>query len=236
MSRLPWFKFYPGDYLLDPRVDDLPREAEGLLLRRWCLCHREGSCPADAETLARKILCTIEYVSRYLDACLVFFEQRAGKLFSRRMEEEKRRSEIARKNANERYKSTSKTNTETESEGESERSSANGNASGSAISSAKAIRSRACQFPENFAPRESHRALAAELGIDLERAFANFTDHHLARGSTFKDWNHALNQWIRREQTFSHGSNNGATPFTSISERNKAAAAQFERQRAQGGL
>jgi hypothetical protein len=102
-SPLPWFKLFASDYLLDPDVDAMPREAEGLLLRMWCICHREGSCPVDVETLARKTQCGWEYVSRVLPDCQPFFELREGRLYSRRMEEEKRRSEQARENANKRY-------------------------------------------------------------------------------------------------------------------------------------
>ena len=103
MSDQPWFKFYAADFLLDPDVDAMPREAEALLIRMWCLCHREGSCPADVGTLARKTLCSQEYVSRFKPRCEPFFEFRDGKLYSRRMEEEKRRSEQARENANKRF-------------------------------------------------------------------------------------------------------------------------------------
>jgi uncharacterized protein YdaU (DUF1376 family) len=103
MSDQPWFKFYAADYLLDPDVDAMPREAEALLLRMWCICAREGSCPVDVETLARKTQCGQEYVSQVLPSCQPFFELRQGKLYSRRMEDEKRRSEQARENANKRY-------------------------------------------------------------------------------------------------------------------------------------
>jgi uncharacterized protein YdaU (DUF1376 family) len=103
MADQPWFKFFAADYLLDPDVDNLPREAEGLLIRMWCICHREGSCPADVETLARKTLCSQEYVSQFRPQCEPFFELRDGKLYSRRMEEEKHRSQQASLNANKRY-------------------------------------------------------------------------------------------------------------------------------------
>ena len=55
MPNLPWFKFFPSDYLLDPDVDAIPSEAEGLLIRMWCLCHLEGSCPADPESLRGRL-------------------------------------------------------------------------------------------------------------------------------------------------------------------------------------
>jgi uncharacterized protein YdaU (DUF1376 family) len=103
MSNQPWFKFFGADYLLDPDVDAMPREAEALLVRMWCICHREGSCPVDVETLARKTQCSQQYVSQFKPQCEPFFELRDGKLYSRRMEEEKRRSQQARANANKRF-------------------------------------------------------------------------------------------------------------------------------------
>ena len=72
----PWFKFYGADFLLDPDVDAMPREAEALLIRMWCVCHREGSCPGDVETLARKTLCSQQYVSQCKPQCEGFFELR----------------------------------------------------------------------------------------------------------------------------------------------------------------
>ena len=57
-------------------------------------------------------------------------------------------------------------------------------------------------MPENFKPTDGHRALAAVLGVDLEPAFLAFRDHHLSKGSKFKDWGHALNTWLRREPKF----------------------------------
>jgi uncharacterized protein YdaU (DUF1376 family) len=103
MATQPWFKMYAADYLLDPGVDAMPREAEGLLLRMWCVIHREGSCPVDIETLARKTQCSQEYVSKFKGKCEPFFELREGRLYSPRMEEEKRRSDQARQNAYKRF-------------------------------------------------------------------------------------------------------------------------------------
>jgi uncharacterized protein YdaU (DUF1376 family) len=139
MSEQPWFKFYAADYLLDPDVDSIPREAESLLVRMWCICHREGSCPVDVETLARKTQCSQQYVSQFKPQCEPFFELRDGKLYSRRMEDEKQRSEQARKNANSRYaksKPKSKSKAVSESESESERGSADCTATRTAIGSA----------------------------------------------------------------------------------------------------
>src|SRR5512133_508129 len=104
MSRTPWFKLFASDYLVDDRVDEMSREAEGLLLRMWCICHLEGSCPDDPEELARKTRCKLQYVLQCKPQCQSLFELRDGRLFSRRMEAENKRSDQARANASQRYK------------------------------------------------------------------------------------------------------------------------------------
>jgi hypothetical protein len=58
-------------------------------------------------------------------------------------------------------------------------------------------------MPEGFQPNGHHRALAIQLGIDLHEAFALFTDHHASKGNKFKNWDRALNTWLRREKQFS---------------------------------
>jgi hypothetical protein len=57
---------------------------------------------------------------------------------------------------------------------------------------------RATQLPDGFRPSEKHQSLAAEVGVDLRAEWVKFCDHHRAKGSTFKDWSAALNNWIRR--------------------------------------
>jgi len=103
MAHQPWFKFYAGDYLLDAGVDNMAPEAEGLLVRMWAICHLEGSCPDNPEELARKIRRPLQYVLQCKPHCQPLFELQDGRLYSRRMQEEKLRSEQARKNANQRY-------------------------------------------------------------------------------------------------------------------------------------
>jgi len=61
-------------------------------------------------------------------------------------------------------------------------------------------RKRATQLPADFSPNDANRRIAEERGLDLPAVVAQFCDHHRAKGSTFKDWNLALNTWLRREQ------------------------------------
>jgi len=64
---------------------------------------------------------------------------------------------------------------------------------------------RAFQMPEDFAPKDSHKKLAIELGVDLDVELEVFKDHHLGHGSKFVDWDRALNKWLRNAREFRRG-------------------------------
>lgn len=103
MNR-PWFKLYAADTLIDAKLDSIPIEAHGLVLKMWCLCHIEGSCPNNPAELARKLRCNLDYVLLYKSQCEPLFELRDTSLVSTRMESENRRSDTNRQNANDRWK------------------------------------------------------------------------------------------------------------------------------------
>lgn len=65
-------------------------------------------------------------------------------------------------------------------------------------------RKRATQLPEGFAPNDSNIQLAIAEGVDLRREFSKFCDHNRAKGSAYKDWHLALNNWIRRAAEYSN--------------------------------
>jgi len=107
-EQQPWFKFWARDFLTDPDVDNTPDEAMLLTIKIWCVCCIEGSCPAAPEEISRKTRVPLHRVSHCVSHCVPFFELRDGRLYSRRMEREKAKSELARKSAQARYdKSTS---------------------------------------------------------------------------------------------------------------------------------
>ena len=93
---------------MDSKLDEIPLEAHGLILKMWCLCHIEGHCPADPVELARKLRCPVSYVSQYQSLCESLFERRNGSLISRRMERERRLSEINSNNAKKRVRGFAK--------------------------------------------------------------------------------------------------------------------------------
>ena len=129
MAKEPWFKFWAADYLCDTKVQKLPLEAQGLLLRMWCACHIDGSLPADPEELAILIRSKLHSVLLSYPLCNPFFELRGNRLFSPRMEHERAKSEQARLNAQAKHKK------DTYAIG-----SANGKANGSAKSPAQKAR------------------------------------------------------------------------------------------------
>lgn len=64
---------------------------------------------------------------------------------------------------------------------------------------------RATQLPDDFQPNDSNRKVAAEQGVSIAEQLPQFRDHHMARGSTMKDWHAALNTWLRNAKKFDRG-------------------------------
>jgi hypothetical protein len=58
-------------------------------------------------------------------------------------------------------------------------------------------------LPEDFQPKASHELMANEYGLPLPDVFAGFSDYHRSKGNKFKNWDLALNTWIRNEIRFS---------------------------------
>jgi len=236
MPSAPWFKFFAADYLLDPDVDAIPSEAEGLLIRMWCLCHLEGSCPADPQELARKTRRTLQCVLQCKQHCEPFFDLQEGRFYSRRMEEEKQRSNQARENASKRYE---------------QRTSADGNANGSANGSANRTAqsqsqshshsqrqeklsdagasvpskvspiARGTRLPQNFAITEEHRKFASEIGADVDREFETFRDYWVAQPGqkgVKTEWNATFRNWLRRSIESSRNGNGGRNGKPGIGE------------------
>lgn len=67
---------------------------------------------------------------------------------------------------------------------------------------ARKPRARAIPLPESWTPNDGHHELARAERVDLAREAAKFRDHHLAKGSMFKDWDRAFSNWLRRSAEF----------------------------------
>lgn len=70
---------------------------------------------------------------------------------------------------------------------------------------AKTAVARATEFPAGFEPNDACTELAASLGVTLggvDGELARFEDYHVANGTTFKDWQAGLRNWIRNAAKF----------------------------------
>jgi hypothetical protein len=63
-----------------------------------------------------------------------------------------------------------------------------------------ARKKRAHQLPQDFAPSDEHRRLAAELGLNLAFEFAKFRDYWVAEGKPKVDWDATLRNWLRNSR------------------------------------
>ena len=88
----PWFKFFASDYLLDDGIDGLPLEAQGILVRLWCLAWRDQLLKDDPDTLARRAAVDRKVFNKHWPALRAFFSETPEGLVSERMERERSES------------------------------------------------------------------------------------------------------------------------------------------------
>lgn len=62
--------------------------------------------------------------------------------------------------------------------------------------------SRASGFPDGFQFNQRAEAMAKGYGLNVHKEFAAFRDHHVAKGSVFKDWDAAFRTWLRNAVKF----------------------------------
>jgi len=62
--------------------------------------------------------------------------------------------------------------------------------------------SRPSAFPEGFNCNERAEEMAKGYGLNVHKEFAAFRDHHVAKGSVFKDWDAAFRTWLRNAVKF----------------------------------
>lgn len=65
-------------------------------------------------------------------------------------------------------------------------------------------------LPEDLAIKDSHRAKAKKLNVDVEWQFQKFKNHHESKDSRFSDWSKAFHTWLTNAAEFSQS--NGITP------------------------
>ncbi len=92
---------------------------------------------------------------------------------------------------------------------------------------------RATALPDCFEPDDTAVGLASQLGVDLAGELAAFADHHLAKGSTYRDWQAALRTWLRNAARFAARDSRGgggrrAGPQSFAQQDREAAMARWE--------
>lgn len=75
---------------------------------------------------------------------------------------------------------------------------------------------RGSTFPQDFTLTEKHREMARKHKVEnVEEQFEHFRDHHLSRGTVFKDWDAGFRTWLHRAAAYTPKAKN-----SSLQERN----------------
>ncbi|PYX67793.1 MAG: hypothetical protein DMG72_24525 [Acidobacteria bacterium] len=219
IQKPEWFKMDPAKFLSDVQVDGMSTAELGACFRLLCRQWLDGHIPDDLHLLAR--LCRLDATG--MDEAWVTLSQffpvvEPGKRANRFMwiEREKvvadleRRSDDGTRAARKRWNEARKQPDATpigspmphpmQDQSRPEQSRAE-----KRERTTPPTAKRASQIPQDFHPKDSHHALAVELGVNLDAAFAKFMDHHGSKGSTYKNWDLAFNSWLRKEQEFTRG-------------------------------
>jgi hypothetical protein len=73
------------------------------------------------------------------------------------------------------------------------------------------VAKRKRRLPDDWAPNDTHRRIAGEIGVDSDREAIQFGDHHRAKGTVMLDWDAAFRTWLRNAKKFGHPQPNGAS-------------------------
>ena len=100
--KSPAFQFYPNDYLSDTNVMLMTAEQEGHYIRLLCICWKDGSIPADWDKLKHFLkLNSVQTEKNSVQIVLNCFSEMCSdstKLIHKRLEMEREKQEINRKN------------------------------------------------------------------------------------------------------------------------------------------
>lgn len=61
------------------------------------------------------------------------------------------------------------------------------------------------KLPDSWVPNDTHRRIATEEGVNVEREVIGFRDHAQATGRVMLDWDAAFRTWLRNARQFSKG-------------------------------
>lgn len=73
-------------------------------------------------------------------------------------------------------------------------------------------RQRSTVMPKDWTPNPNHQTIAKDNRLDLAYQAIQFTEHHAAKGTTFKNWDMAFNTWLRKAAEYGGRTNGSARP------------------------
>tara|TARA_Y100000401_G_scaffold86357_1_gene71694 strand:- start:155 stop:1036 length:882 start_codon:yes stop_codon:yes gene_type:complete len=110
MAKLPYFKFYPSDFMGSGKVAMMSPCEVGIYIKLLCVCWQEGSLPDDPVRLGRLTGATVEEMQSAWPSVRDCFEVHQGRLTHSRLEKERdaaaNRSTKAKRAAAARYASS----------------------------------------------------------------------------------------------------------------------------------
>jgi uncharacterized protein YdaU (DUF1376 family) len=228
---MPWFPFYVDDFVASPKVARMSMEEVGVYLFLLCQQHQEGAVVWPCERIANALRGherSIEYV---LAEC---FRETPEGWKNARLErihgEQNAKSERAARAAKARW------DRDIDGAAAVEDLDEKGDANASPMHNERicindAIQSqnqnqrktdrpverRKTQLPDTWTPKDSHKAKAIELGLNLAKEVEGFRFHAKANGRVQIDWDMAFFGWLHNAIKFGGVVSNGNGKRTDVS-------------------
>lgn len=230
-SASAWMPIYLGDYL--GKTQRLTTEQHGAYLLLIFDYWRNGPPPADDGVLAQITRLSRPAWRKMKPVIRAFFEERDGKLFHPRIEEElhkaeenkERRTDRARKGAEARWSgkpkdASSNTTRNARSNASSKRQALPVECAPPSPTSSKAAvkRARKTLLPEGWRPEpfsegsEASAVVDAWPEVELDRQLERFADYHRSKGNAYADWQAAWGTWVRNSVQFGQPRQSNGAP------------------------
>lgn len=99
---------------------------------------------------------------------------------------------------------------------------------------------RACQIPDGWVPNDKNIEDATNRNFsqqEIDHEANQFRDYHLAKGTTYKDWNAGWRTWLGNARKFArpNGNNGASRPGSGTAQAFAATAIKLQREQDGGG-
>lgn len=238
MAEMPWSKFFWSDWESDQGLRLCSLAAQGLWMRMLCVCakhEQKGYLSINGNPLAVDAIARLagvaeteaEILMSELERNGVFSRNRAGCIYSRRMVKDEKRSQEGRKHKNRGLKEAADKTEENPAPSRVATRGASPQKPEARIQiekeepdgSSKKPRDppekhrRAVSLPEGWVPSEKNILDAQSRNFtdeEIRHEAERFRDYHLAKGTTFKDWDAGWRTWLGNARSFGQASRSQA--------------------------